>query len=325
MELDFVLSKEKKAPSGKTELIYDLAIIGGGPAGMTAAVYAARKKLKTLLISKDLGGQVLWTTEVENYMGYQYIQGRQLMDKFKEQVRQFPIDQEIGEEVQKLSKDEKFFAILTRTGKKFRAKTVIIASGKRSRPLNVPGEKRLIGRGVSYCSICDAPFFEGKEVAVIGGGNSAFEAALDLVKIASRIYLIDIASSWRADSILVEQIEKEKKKVTFFPAHRIKEIEGKDKLQGMTIESSNRKETKHLSVQGVFIEIGLVPNSEFARSLVKLNQIGEIVVDCSNHTSIPGLFAAGDVSSVPEKQIIIAAGEGAKATLIAHQYLMRLK
>jgi len=324
MELDFVLSKEEKAPSGKTDLIYDLAIIGGGPAGMTAAVYAARKRLKTLLISKDLGGQVLWTTEVENYMGYQYIQGTQLMNKFKEQVRHFPIDQEIGEEVQKLSKDEKFFAILNRTGKKFRAKAVIIASGKRSRPLNVPGEKRLIGRGVSYCSICDAPFFEGKEVAVIGGGNSAFEAALDLVKIASRIYLIDVAATWKADPILVEQIEKEKK-VTFFPAHRIKEIEGKDKLQGITIESSNSKETKHLSIQGVFIEIGLVPNSEFARSLVKLNQIGEIVVDCSNHTSIPGLFAAGDVSSVPEKQIIIAAGEGAKATLIAHQYLARLK
>lgn len=325
MELDFILSKEEKGPAGKTELIYDLAIIGGGPAGMTAAVYAARKKINTLLISKDLGGQVLWTTEVENYMGYQYIEGRQLMSKFKEQVRHFPIDQEIGEEIQRLSKDEKFFAVLTRTGKKFRAKTVIIASGKRSRPLNVPGEKKLVGRGISYCSICDAPFFEGKEVAVIGGGNSAFEAALDLVKIVSRIYLIDIASSWRADSILVEQIEKEKKKVTFFPAHRIKEIEGKDKLEGITIQNLNRKETKHLSVQGLFIEIGLIPNSEFARSLVQLNQIGEIVVDCSNHTSIPGLFAAGDVSSVPEKQIIIAAGEGAKATLIAHQYLMRLK
>ena len=325
MELDFVLSKEEKGPSGKTELIYDLAIIGGGPAGMTAAVYAARKKINTLLISKDLGGQVLWTTEVENYMGYQYIEGRQLMNKFKEQVRQFPIDQEIGEEIEKLDKGEKFFSLFTRTGKKFMAKTVIIASGKRSRPLNVPGEKRLIGRGVSYCSICDAPFFEGKEVAVIGGGNSAFEAALDLVKIASRIYLVDVAATWKADPILLEQIKKEKKKVTFFPAHRIKEIEGKDKLQGITIESSNSKETKHLSVQGVFIEIGLVPNSEFARSLVELNQIGEIVVDCSNHTSIPGLFAAGDVSSVPEKQIIIAAGEGAKATLIAHQYLMRLR
>ena len=325
MELDFVLSKEEKGPSGKTELIYDLAIIGGGPAGMTGAVYAARKKINTLLISKDLGGQVLWTTEIENYMGYQYIEGRELMSKFKEQVRHFPIDQEIGEEVQKLSKDEKVFSLLTRTEKKFRAKTVIIASGKRSRPLNVPGEKRLIGRGVSYCSICDAPFFAGKEVAVVGGGNSAFEAALDLVKIASRIYLIDIASSWRADPILVEQMEKEKEKVTFLPAHRIKEIEGKDKLEGITIENLNRKETKHLSVQGVFIEIGLIPNSEFAASLVKLNQIGEIVVDCSNHTSIPGLFAAGDVSSVPEKQIIIAAGEGAKATLIAHQYLMRLK
>jgi len=163
MELDFVLSKEGKGPAGKSDLIYDLAIIGGGPAGMTAAVYAARKKINTLLISKDLGGQVLWTTEVENYMGYQYIEGRQLMSKFKEQVRHFPIDQEIGEEVEKLSKDEKIFAILTRTGKEFRAKTVIIASGKRSRPLNVPGEKRLIGRGVSYCSICDAPFFEGKD------------------------------------------------------------------------------------------------------------------------------------------------------------------
>ena len=325
MELDFILSKEEKGPAGNTELIYDLVIIGGGPAGMTAAVYAARKKINTLLISKDLGGQVLWTTEVENYMGYQYIEGRQLMDKFKEQVRHFPIDQEIGEEIEKLDKEEKVFSLLTPTGKKFRAKTVIIASGKRSRPLDVPGEKNLVGRGVSYCSICDAPFFEGKEVAVIGGGNSAFEAALDLVKIASRIYLIDIAPSWRADPILVEQIEKEKKKVTFFPAHRIKEIGGKNKLEGITIENLNRKETKHLSVQGVFIEIGLIPNSEFARSLVKLNQIGEIVVDCSNRTDISGLFAAGDVSSVPEKQIIIAAGEGAKATLIAHQYLMRLK
>ncbi len=325
MELDFILSKEEKGPAGKTGLIYDLAIIGGGPAGMTAAVYAARKKINTLLISKDLGGQVLSTTEVENYMGYQYIEGRQLMNKFKEQMRHFPIDQEIGEEIEKLDKEEKLFSLLTPTGKKFRAKTVIIASGKRSRSLNIPGEKKLVGRGVSYCSICDAPFFEGKEVAIIGGGNSAFEAALDLVKIASRIYLIDIAPSWRADPILVEQIERKKEKVTFFPAHRIKEIEGKDKLEGITIESLNKKETKHLSVQGVFIEIGLVPNSEFARSLVELNQIGEIVVDCGNHTSIPGLFAAGDVSSVPEKQIIIAAGEGAKATLIAHQYLMRLK
>jgi len=178
MELDFVLSKEEKVPAGKTKLIYDLVIIGGGPAGMTAVVYAARKKINTLLISKDLGGQVLWTTEVGNYMGYQYIEGSQLMNKFKEQVRQFPIDQEIGEEIEKLDKEEKTFSLLTRTGKKFRAKTVVIASRKRSRPLNVPGEKRLIGRGVSYCSICDAPFFEGKEVAVIGGGNSGFEGAL---------------------------------------------------------------------------------------------------------------------------------------------------
>jgi len=322
MELDFILSKEEEKPTGKTELIYDLVIIGGGPAGMTAAVYAARKRLKTLLITKDLGGQVLWTAEVENYMGYHYIEGRQLVDKFKEQVRHFPIDQEIGEEVEKLSKEEEIFSILTRGGKKFRGKTVIIASGKKSRSLNVSGEKRLIGRGVSYCSICDAPFFEGKEVAVIGGGNSAFEAALDLVKIAPKIYLVDIASSWSADPVLLEQIEKEKK-VTSFPRHKVKEIKGDDRVESITIEALDGGQIKSLSAEGVFIEIGLVPNSEFAASLVKLNQADEIVVDCSNHTSIPGLFAAGDVSSVPEKQIIIAAGEGAKATLTAYQYLLR--
>jgi alkyl hydroperoxide reductase subunit F len=322
MELDFILSKEEEKPTGKTELIYDLVIIGGGPAGMTAAVYAARKRLKTLLISKDLGGQVLLTLEVENYMGYQYIEGRQLVKKFKDQVRQFPIDQEIGEEAQKISKEGEIFSIFTRGGKKFRGKTVIIASGKRSRSLNVSGEKRLIGRGVSYCSVCDAPFFEGKEVAVIGGGNSAFEAALDLVKIASKIYLVDIASTWTADPLLVEQIEKEKK-VTSFPRHKVKEIKGDNRVESITIESLDGGQNKNLSVQGVFIEIGLVPNSEFAASLVKLNQAGEIVVDCSNHTNIPGLFAAGDVSSVPEKQIIIAAGEGAKTALTAYQYLLR--
>ena len=195
MELDFILSKEEAKSTGKRELTYDVVIIGGGPAGLTAAVYAARKKLETLLISKDLGGQVLLTLGVENYMGYQYIEGRELVNKFKEQVSHFSIDQEIGEEVEKLDKEGEIFSILTRGGKKFRGKTAIIASGKRSRSLNVPGEKRLIGRGVSYCSVCDAPFFEGKEVAVIGGGNSAFEAALDLVRIAPKIYLIDIAST----------------------------------------------------------------------------------------------------------------------------------
>ena len=324
MELDFILSKEEEKPAGKTELIYDLLIIGGGPAGMTAAVYAARKKLKTFLISKDLGGQVLVTAGVENYMGYQYIEGRELVNKFKEQVSRFPIDQEIGEEVEKLSKEEKVFSILTRGGKKFRGKTVIIASGKSSRSLDVSGEKRLIGRGVSYCSVCDAPFFEGKEVAVIGGGNSAFEAVLDLVKIAPKIYLVDIGSTWRADPVLVEQIEMEKK-VTFFPRYRVKEIKGEDRVEGITIESLDGGETKNLSLEGVFIEIGLVSNSEFARPRVKLNQAGEILVDCASHTNIPGLFAAGDVSSVPEKQIIIAAGEGAKASLAAYQYLLRLR
>jgi len=322
MELDFILSKEEAKSTGKTELTYDLAIVGGGPAGMTAAVYAARKRLKTLLISKDLGGQVALTSEVENYMGYQYIEGRELVNKFKEQVSHFSIDQEIGEEVEKLDKEGGIFSILTRGGKKFRGRTAIIASGKKSRSLNVPGEKRLIGRGVSYCSVCDAPFFEGKEVAVVGGGNSAFEAALDLVKMVPKIYLIDIASTWMADPVLVQQIEGERKVATF-PQHKVNEIRGDDRVESIVIEPVDGDEAKSLSVEGVFIEIGLVPNSEFARSLVKLNESGEVVVDCASRTNIPGLFAAGDVSSVPEKQIIIAAGEGAKATLTAYQYLLR--
>jgi alkyl hydroperoxide reductase subunit F len=324
MELDFILSKEEGKPTGKTELIYDLLIIGGGPAGLTAGVYAARKRLATLLVSKDLGGQVLVTAGVENYMGYQYIEGRELVNKFKEQVSRFPIDQEIGEEVEKLSKKKDVFSILTRSGKKFRGRTAIIASGKRSRSLNVSGEKRLVGRGVTYCSVCDAPFFEGRKVAVIGGGNSAFGAVLDLVKISPKIYVVDIASTWRADTVLVKQIEKEKK-VTLFPRHKVKEIKGKEKVEGIIIEPLDGGKTKSLSLEGVFIEVGLVPNSEFARPLVNLNQAGEIVVDCSNHTNIPGLFAAGDVSSVPEKQIIVACGEGAKATLTAYQYLLRLR
>ncbi|TET61681.1 FAD-dependent oxidoreductase, partial [Candidatus Aerophobetes bacterium] len=252
MELDFILSKEEAKSTGKTELTYDLAIVGGGPAGMTAAVYAARKRLKTLLISKDLGGQVALTSEVENYMGYQYIEGRELVNKFKEQVSHFSIDQEIGEEVEKLDKEGGIFSILTRGGKKFRGRTAIIASGKKSRSLNVPGEKRLIGRGVSYCSVCDAPFFEGKEVAVIGGGNSAFEAALDLVKMAPKIYLIDIASTWMADPVLVQQIEGERK-VTTFPQHKVNEIRGDNRVESIVIESLDGGKTKSLSVEGVFI------------------------------------------------------------------------
>jgi len=322
MELDFILAKEKKKTTGKEKLLYDLIIIGGGPAGMTAAVYAARKRIATLLISKDLGGQVLRTSGVENYMGYKYITGEELMSKFKEQITHFPLDQEIGQEVESIKKKGNIFHILTRRNRHFKARSVIISSGKRYRSLGVQGEKKLIGRGISYCSVCDGPFFEGKDVAIMGGGNSGFQTALDLTKITSKIYLLDIVSNWRADPVLVEKV-KSNNKVKLFPRHKINKIQGDNKVDSITIESLDSGQRKKLSVQGVFIEIGLIPNSEFVESLINLNQAKEIIIDCHNRTNIPGVFAAGDVTNVPEKQIIIAAGEGAKATLSAYQYLFK--
>ncbi len=313
--------REVQAQPANEATLYDLIIIGGGPAGMTAAVYAARKRLATLLVSKDLGGQTLVTPEVENYMGYQYITGEELAAKFQEQVKQFPIALDVGDEVEKLATEGGQFSVTTQGGKRFRERTVIIASGKRSRALNVPGEKGLIGRGVSYCATCDAPLFAGKDVAVIGGGNSAFTAVADLIPIAGQIYVVNFATNWQADAILLERAERSDKVIPFL-GHQVVEIQGQNRVEGIVIQPRNGGEAKELAVQGVFVEIGLVPNSEFARGLVQLNREGEVVVDCKGQTNVPGVFAAGDVTIVPEKQIIIAAGEGAKAALSAYEYLL---
>jgi alkyl hydroperoxide reductase subunit F len=317
--MEFILLEEgEKAIPGK---LYDLIIVGAGPAGMTAAVYAGRKKLDTLVISKDVGGQTLLTSEVENYMGYQYVTGPELMKKFEEQVRQFPIALLIGEEVSNLSREGDHFVVSTASDKKFSSRAVIIASGKRPRPLNVPGEKELIGRGVSYCATCDAPLFGGMDVAVIGGGNSAFTAVNDLTKYARKIYLIDIMPEPIADPILVEKA-RESGKVEFFPEHMVKEIKGTVRVEGIVISSKGSGKDRMLPVSGVFIEVGLIPNSQFVKDLVELNQAQEIIVNCNCETSVKGIFAAGDVTTVPEKQIIVAAGEGAKAALSAYKYLM---
>jgi len=179
-----------------------------------------------------------------------------------------------------------------------------------------------VGRGVSYCAVCDAPLFAGREVAVIGGGNSALTAVADLIKIASKIYLVNHASDWQADPVLVERAEASEKVIPFL-GYVVKEILGQDRVRGIIIESRETREIKELTVEGVFVEIGLVPNSDFARGLVELNEVGEIVIDCNCRASLPGLFAAGDVTDVPEKQIIVAAGEGAKAALTAYHYLLQ--
>lgn len=289
---------------------------------MTAAVYAARKRINALLLSKDLGGQPLWTSRIENYMGYQYIEGPELMHKFEEQVKQFPLEQKIGQGAVAVSRISGGFEVTTDKGEKYQAKAVIVATGKRSRQLNVPGEQRLRGRGVTYCAVCDGPLFAGLKVAVIGGGNSALEAVGDMVKIAEHVYLISI-SSLTCDRILSERV-KDAPNLTMFLEHEVVEIEGANLVEGVRIRDLKSGEEKLLKVGGVFVEIGLIPSSDLVTGLVSLNNRDEIEVNCANETDMPGLFAAGDVTSVPDKQIVVAAGEGAKAALQAHRYLERL-
>jgi len=305
--------------------VYDLIIIGGGPAGMTAAVYAARKKINTLLISYDIGGQGLTSWLVENYMGYQFIGGRELMQKFEEQLKQFPtsVKVEEGKMVERLSRVGGRFEVKSRDGETYQAKAIVLATGKSPRKLGVPGENELLGRGVTYCAICDGPVFADLNVAVIGGGNSALEAASDMVKIARHVYLISLVAL-TADEILIDRI-KNAGNATILLEHEVLEIKGDNRVQGIRIRELRSKQEKELAVDGVFIEIGLIPNSGLLKELVAPNHLGEIQVNCASETGMPGIFGAGDVTSVPDKQIVIAAGEGAKAALQAHRYLQRLR
>ncbi|MDP2719216.1 MAG: FAD-dependent oxidoreductase [Dehalococcoidia bacterium] len=303
--------------------MFDLIILGGGPAALTAAVYAARKKLDILLITPELGGQPNRTTGVENYMGFQYIEGPELMDKFAAQIKQFPLQQKIGEAATRVSLNKKGkFEVATDQGGDYLGKSVIVATGKRPRTLNVPGEDKYTGKGVTYCAICDGPVFEGQKVAVIGGGNSALEAANDMIKIAEHVYLVS-RTSLSADPVLVERAKKAKN-FTVYTDHQVEDIEGDVFVKAVNIKNSKSTEKLKLEVGGVFVEIGLNPNSDCVKGLARLNKTGEIEIDCSCHTSIPGLFAAGDVTNTPEKQIVVAAGEGCKAALAAQNYLQRL-
>jgi len=294
----------------------DLIIIGGGPAGMTAAVYAVRKQLDTLVIAKDLGGQLLWTKDIENYMGYQYITGPELINKFEEQVKRFPVTIKY-DEVSKLSRAMDGSFSVQAGEESYHSKAVIIASGKRPRRLNVPGEEEFTGKGVGYCATCDGPLYAEKSVAVVGGGNSALQAAIELCGIASKVYLV-ARGSFRADPVVVDKL-RSCNNLEVLTGYRIKEIQGGQNVEKIAV--SDGGEPRSIAVEGVFIEIGLDPNTEFVRDTVKLNSRGEVVVDCRASTGIPGLFAAGDVTSGPDKQIIIAAGDGAKAALGVYEYL----
>lgn len=307
--------------------IYDLIIIGGGPAGVAAGIYWARKALKVLLLTKDFIGQTGKTALVDNYPGFSEISGLGLMEKFKEHLKKFAIEIKEGNYVTALTKEEGLFEAILDSGDRVSAKTVIVAGGRKPRLLGIPGEAEFANKGVSYCSICDAPLFRGKIVAVVGGGNAGFEAAIDLLPFASKIYILEISDKLIADEISQEKAKKSGKVEVIIKA-KILEIRGDKTVESLAYHDVNSGETKELKVNGVFVQIGSLPSIEFLKDggLVDFNQLGEILVNPkTDATKTPGFFAAGDITDVKYKQIGVAVGEGIKASLSAYEYLTKMQ
>jgi alkyl hydroperoxide reductase subunit F len=298
--------------------IFDVLIVGGGPAGLTAGVYCARKMLNTIILSENIGGQALESWAIENYMGYRMVTGEDLMKKFEEQARNLNIRLEL-DRVVSITKENNLFIIKTVSGTDARAKTIILAQGNRPRKLGVANEEQFLGRGLSICSTCDGPLYKGKKVAVVGGGNSALQTAIEMSDLASSMTLI-VRSAIRADPVYVEKL-KTKHNIKVLLNSQITALEGDKFLSAITVRDEHGAEQK-IDMDGVFIEIGWLPNTDIVADLVKLNEKKEIIVDINGKTSLPGVFAAGDVTSVKSKQIIIASGDGAKAALEAYEYLM---
>lgn len=316
-ELDRILNVSTPIELKK---VYDVAIIGAGPAGMSAAIYAVRKNLSTLIVSSDIGGQISTTYEVGNYPGFQMISGPELVRQFEEHIDQYGIERLVGEKVTALRLENRCKALTTASGREICARTVIIATGAHKRKLNIPGEDELAGRGVVYCSTCDGPLFRDMDIAIVGGGNSGLEAAIEMNGLARKVYLIS-RTGWNGDAILQDKVraaERVESLVRHDPVH----IHGDEHVDGLTVTDLKTGQSRKLDVQGVFIEIGLYPNSEFVLDLLDSNTHGEITVNSRGQTGISGVFAAGDVTDSHDKQIVIAAGAGANAALGAFEYLV---
>lgn len=302
-------------------MVYDIVIIGGATSGLTAGIYAARKKLNAVILTKEIGGQTLQTESIENFPGFEKISGPELIDKIKEQVQKYGLPIKSGIEVKSISKTDDIFEIATNTPDEIKAKSVIIATGKNPRRLNAPGEKEFENKGVVYCSTCDAPLFGGKDVAVAGSGNSGLNSAFDLLKYANNIYVLESADTIKGDEFLQEKLKKSGK-VIFMTGVDIKEIKGAKFMEEVVYLDKKSGEEKSLKAQGLFVNVGWSPSSSFVKGFLKTNEYEEIIIDLkTNETSVKGVFAAGDVTDVKYKQCVIAAGEGAKAALSAYDYL----
>ncbi|MFH1868818.1 MAG: FAD-dependent oxidoreductase [Candidatus Omnitrophota bacterium] len=303
--------------------IYDLVIIGAGPAGLTAAVYASVLNIDTFLIAKDIGGQAIDSSKIKNYMGFDFITGKDLVKKFKSQfLQEHYLSHKIGE-VAKINRDDDAFEILTKENSKLLARSIIIATGMKRRKLGIPGEEALQRKGISYSSVQDITLFKGLDVVVIGGGNSGVQTANDLNKLGGKVVLIS-QGKLTADQKDIDTLIKTNKN-DILENYDILEIKGKDKVEGVVVQSRVSSKTKHISCKGVFIQVGLLPNIEFCQGLLKLNEKAEIMINHDCSTNAKGIFACGDVTDCFGKRIVIASGEGAKAALSVRKYLFKQK
>ncbi len=298
-------------------MIYDVVIVGAGPSGLTAAIYTTRRSLKTLIISKDLGGQAALTDDIENYPGFKHTGGIELMQKFQEQAKAYGTEF-LFKEVVNVKKEKEIFIIKTVDEKEIKARTVILSFGLTPRNLNVPGEKELSAKGVSYCATCDGPLYKDKVVAVIGGGNSALDAAEYLSRLSSKVYLIHRTDIFRGEQILIDQVKAIDKIEVIFNA-TTKEIKGEKVVTSLVYTSA--EEDKEIKVDGIFIEIGHIAKTDWLKGLVDFTERKEIKISLDCETKTPGLFAAGDITQITYKQIVISAGEGCKAALQAYKYI----
>jgi alkyl hydroperoxide reductase subunit F len=302
---------------------YDVLVIGGGPAGAAAAIYAARKGIRTGVVAERFGGQVLDTLAIENFISVSHTEGPRLATALEQHVREYGVDIMNMQRVEKLVPGEKLHEVQMAGGGSLKAKTVILSTGARWREMNVPGENQYRGKGVAYCPHCDGPLFKGKRVAVIGGGNSGVEAAIDLAGIVAHVTLLEFADTLRADAVLQTKLASLPNVKIIKSALTTEVIGDGNKVTGIAYTDRTTNENHRIELEGIFVQIGLLPNTDFLKGTLNLSKYGEIEIDPKCHTSAPGVFAAGDCTTVPYKQIIIAMGEGSKAALSAFDHLIR--
>jgi alkyl hydroperoxide reductase subunit F len=316
-------SPQKDAAKFNAKPEFDMLIIGGGPAGSSAAIYAARKGIKTGVVSERFGGQVMDTLGIENFISVKETEGPKLVQALEQHVKSYEVDIMNLQRAKALRQSSHGLEIELMNGAVLKSKSVIISTGARWREMNVPGEQEYRNKGVAYCPHCDGPLFKGKKVAVIGGGNSGVEAAIDLAGVVSHVTLIEFDSKLRADAVLQTKLNS-LSNVTVIKSALTKEVLGDGtKVNGLIYQDRVNVTEHRLDLEGIFVQIGLLPNTDWLKGTLELSKHGEVVIDHKGETSLPGVFAAGDCTTVPFKQIIIAMGEGAKASLGAFDYLIR--